>query len=92
MENSSISASASSTAFMPLVQRTLPQNTQSTWVTHLFLKFAFDVDMADQTYNSTTTLPEAKRALIWIQTSPLLSTSSVFRLLICSVYRPLSLC
>ena len=46
VENSSISASARSTAFIPLVQRRLPQNTQLTWVTHLFLKLALDVDMA----------------------------------------------
>lgn len=46
VENSSISASARSTAFMPLVHSRLPQNTQFTWVTHLFLKLALDVDMA----------------------------------------------
>lgn len=45
MENSSTSVSASSTAFMPLVQSRLSQNMQFTWVTHLFLKLAFEVDI-----------------------------------------------
>lgn len=45
VEKSSISVSASSTAFMPLVQSRLSQNMQFTWVTHLFLKLALDVDM-----------------------------------------------
>lgn len=30
---------------MPLVQSRLSQNMQFTWVTHLFLKFALDVDI-----------------------------------------------
>lgn len=30
---------------MPLVQRRLSQNIQFTWVTHLFLKLALDVDI-----------------------------------------------
>lgn len=45
VENSSTSVSASSTAFMPLVQSRLSQNMQFTWVTHLFLKLAFEVDI-----------------------------------------------
>lgn len=45
MEKSSTSVSASRTAFMPLVQSRLSQYTQFTWVTHLFLKFALDVDI-----------------------------------------------
>lgn len=45
VEKSSTSVSARSTAFMPLVQSRLSQNMQFTWVTHLFLKFALDVDI-----------------------------------------------
>lgn len=45
MEKSSTSVSARSTAFMPLVQSRLSQNMQFTWVTHLFLKLALDVDI-----------------------------------------------
>lgn len=45
VEKSSTSVSARSTAFMPLVQSRLSQNMQFTWVTHLFLKLAFDVDI-----------------------------------------------
>lgn len=47
MEKSSTSVSASRTAFMPLVQSRLSQYMQFTCVTHLFLKFALDVDIVN---------------------------------------------
>lgn len=45
VEKSSTSVSARSTAFIPLVQSRLSQKMQFTCVTHLFLKFALDVDI-----------------------------------------------
>jgi len=43
VENNSISVSAKSTAFMPLIHSRLSQYTQLTCVTHLFLKFEVDI-------------------------------------------------
>ncbi len=43
VENSSISVSAKSTAFIPLMHSRLSQYIQLTCVTHLFLKFEVDI-------------------------------------------------
>lgn len=66
VENSSTSVSASNTAFMPLVQSRLSQNMQFTWVTHLFLKLAFEVDIVDLLNSDDVSLtrllpPDSKR-------------------------------
>lgn len=63
VENNSISVSAKSTAFIPLIHSRLSQYTQLTCVTHLFLKF--EVDIVELRSSQVKLL--TKRGSCWLQ-------------------------